>query len=222
MERKGISTVVAAALIVVIALGLTSTAYIWGAPLIQKRQEASTTENVFNLFSQTNQNSLPEIIEDVASNRGVKTFGVNGNGVWKLNVAENSIEYLFSSKTSNVAADTVNPVSLTPGVQCTGTSPYLESPSPSTGTLGQDSSSVVCVKATTQGDTFAIRYKIWFREVDDNPFSPTQGYQIILEKDPTGLVTSTGSIVKITYDDTAQQTIGGKTLITKKIKILLI
>lgn len=218
---KGISTVISAALIVAIALGLTSTAYIWGTPLIQKRQEASLTERVFNQFSQTNQNSLPKIIEDVANNRGVRSFTINTDGLWLLNENEDSIEFTFTSKTANIAPNTQNPISLTAGVQCTSASPS-NSPSPPTGTLGQDSSSVICVRAVTSGDFFTITYKIWFRELSDNPFSPTQRFKIDLVKD-TGLTSSASKIVKITFDDSTQSTPqSGQTLITKKIKILLI
>jgi len=219
MERKGISTVISAALIVAIALGLTSTAYIWGIPLIQKRQEASLTEKVYSQFSQTNQNSLPKMIEDVANNRGVRTFTIGADGTWVLNENEDSIEFTFTSKTSNVATGTQSPISLTSGVQCTGTSPP-NSPSPPTGTLGQDSSSLVCVIATTETELFTIKYKVWFRELNDNPLSPTQRFKIDLIKE--GLDRSSGNIVKITFDESTQQTISQQTLITKKIKILLI
>lgn len=218
MERKAVSTVVSAALIVAIALGLTSTAYFWGAPLIQKRQEASSTEKVYNQFSQTNANSLPKMIEDAANNRVTRTFEINADGIWKLNPAEDSIEFSFPSKTSNIATGTQNPISITPGVQCTGAS---DSPSPATGVLGQDSSSVVCTKAVSNGDFFTITYKVWFREVDDNPFSPTQGFKIDLQQD-SGLLTSSGRTIKVTFGDSMQEVLGGKTLITKKIKILLI
>lgn len=213
---KGISTVISAALIVAIALSLTSSAYIWGKPLIEKRQEATITERVYNQFSQTNQNSLPKIIEDVANNRGTKTFTVGADGLWVLDDVQNSLEFTFTSKTSNVATNTQNPISLTPGVQCT------PSPSPSKGTLGQDSSSVVCVTATTIAEVFEIKYKVWFRELSDNPFSPTQRFEIDLEKD-AGLAASSGKTVKITFGESIQSTPQlGQTLITKKIKILLI
>lgn len=218
---KAVSTIVAAVTIVAIATLLTSTAYIWGVPLIQKRQEASVTEKVYNSFSQSNQNSLPKMIEDVANNRGIKTFTINTDGIWILNEDDDSIQFNFTSKTANIAANTVTPISLTPGVQCSGTAPQ-NSPSPSTGTLGQDSSSVVCVTATIQEELFIISYKIWFRELDDNPFSPTQGFKIDLVKDPSGLLASSGRVAKITFDDSTQQIIGEKTLITKKVKILLI
>jgi len=220
MHRKGVSTVISAVLIVGIALGLTSTAYIWGSPLIQKRQEASITEKALTQFSQTNQNSLPKMVESVANDRGVRAFTAGADGGWILNEGEDSIEFTFTSKTANIATG-IGFISLTPGAQCTGASPP-NSPSPSIGTLGQDSSSVVCVKSQTQADYFVITYKIWFRELNDNPFSPTQGYRIDLIRDPTGLASSAGKTVKVTFDESTQQVAGGKTLITKKIKILLI
>ena len=217
---KGVSTIIAAVLIVTIAVGSTSSAYIWGKPLIQKRQEASITEKVLNQFSQSNLNSLPKIIEDVANNRGVRSFTIQANGIWTFNEAEDSIEFTFPSKTANIAVDTTNPISLTSGVQCTGASP-ANSPSPALGVLGSDSASVVCVSATRGTDFFIIKYKVWFRELDDNPFSPTQGFKIDLVQD-AGLASSSGNTIKVTFDSSNQQLIGSKTLITKKIKVLLI
>ncbi len=218
---KGVSTVLSAVIIVAIGLALTSAAYLWGVPLIQKRQEASTTDKIYSQFLQTNQNSLPKTIEDVANNRGIKTFTANSEGVWILDENEESIAFFFTTKTSNIAADTQNPISLSSGVQCTGTTPP-DSPSPPNGTLGQDSASVVCVSATTLTDAFTIKYKIWFRELSDNPFSPTQRFKIDLEKDQGGLTTSTGKTVRITFGDSTQDIVSGQTLITKKVKILLI
>lgn len=222
MNRKAISTVVSAALIIAIALGLTSTAYIWGKPLIEKRQEATTTERVFNQLNQNNANSLPKLIEDVANNRGTRSFTIGADGIWKLNEGDDSVEFTFVSKTSNIAANTEDPISLTSGVQCVMVDSEVIA-SPHEGTLGQDSSSVVCVKAVSQEDFFTITYTILFRELYDNPLSDTaNGFKIDLEKDPAGLVTSTGKTVKISFIDSEQLSIGSKTLITKKIKILLI
>ncbi len=218
MNRKAVSTIVSAELIIAIAMGLTSTAYFWGAPLIQKRQEASSTERVYGQFTQTNLNSLPKLIEDAANNRVSRTFTISTDGIWKLNPAEDSIEFSFTSKTSNIATGTQNPISITSGVQCTGQS---DSPSPSVGVLGSDSASVVCTKAVSGDGFFTITYKVWFRELDDNPTSPTQGFKIDLQQD-AGLLTSTGKTVKITFSGSTQEIINGKTLITKEIKILLI
>ncbi len=219
--NKGVSTIVAVVLIAAIGIGLTSTAYIWGTPLIEKRQEATITERVYKGLAQDNQNSLPGMIKDVANNRGMKTFNINTDGLWVLNEDEDSIEFQFSSKTANVAANTANPISLTSGVQCSGDTPKY-SPVPATGILGQDNSAVTCVNAISTTELFTIRYKIWFRELVDNPVSPAQGFKIDLVKDPTGLSSSSGKTVRIIFDQSSEDVVGQKTLITKKIKILLI
>ncbi len=221
MNRKAVSTIVAAIMIVTISIGLAGTALIWGGPLIKKRSEASVTDRIYNQFLQTNQNSLPKIIEDVANNRGTQSFTAGGDGIWILDPAEDSLEFTFTSKTANIATNTLTPVSITPGVQCTGTTP-LHSPVPVTGILGPDSASVVCVSAVAEADFFTIKYKIWFRELNDNPANPTQGFKIDLEQDPTGLARSTSKTVKITFEDSTEQMVGSENLITKKIKILLI
>ncbi|MBI2545265.1 MAG: hypothetical protein HYW22_01540 [Candidatus Aenigmarchaeota archaeon] len=213
---KGISEIIAAVMIVTITIGLTSTAYIWGAPLIQKRQDATVTERVLEQFSPTNANSLGKVIENVANNKGTESFTTNADGIWVFDENEDSITFTFTSKSSNIAS-TQNSISLTPGVSCTPT------PSPVIGIQGVDSSSVVCVNATNQADFFRITYKLWFRELDDNPsgINPI-GYKINLVKDPSGLVTTTGKTLTISYVDSTSQSVGSKTLITKQIKILLI
>lgn len=214
--KKAVSEIITVVLIVTITLGLTSTAYLWGIPLIEKRQQATISERVFEQFNQKNSNSLPRIVEDIANNRGTASFVINADGAWVLNEGEDSIEFTFASKTSNIAP-TGNQISLTRGVQCTPL------PSPATGSQGFDSSSVVCVKSVLEGDVFAITYKIWFRELYDNPLSDTAtGFKIDLIKDPTGLSSSVSNTVKITFSESSTQTIGSRTLITKKIKILLI
>ncbi len=215
--NKAVSTIVSAVIIVAITIGLTGTALIWGKPLIEKRQEATSVERAFTKFSQNNPSSLPKLIEDVANNRGTNTFTVDSNGVWLLNENKDYIEYNFTSKTSNIAVGTANPVSLTSGVQCT------PAPSPKNGTLGQDSASVVCASARSEGGVVHISYRIYFREIYDNPLSPTpNGFKIDLIRDPTGLLASSGNTVRISFDSSTEQTVSGVNLITKKIKILLV
>lgn len=214
---KAQSDVISAVIIVAIALSLASTGYLWGMPLIQKRQSIAVTERVFNYFDPANSNSLPNTIEHIANNGGEKPFQVDVDGFWILNETENSIQFTFSSKTSNMAVNTQYPISLTRGVQC------IPSPSPPNGTIGLDSSSVVCANALTYGDVINITYKVWFRELYENPFtSSPKGVRIKLVKDPASLSTSTSRSIKISFSASKTEIVDGKTLITKEIKILLI
>lgn len=215
--RKSQADIISAILILLIALSLTGTAYVWGYPLIQKRQASATVDRVYSYFNQENSNSLPAAIEYVANNNGEKTFSLDVGGIWQLNEAEDSLQFTFQSKVSNFALDTTYPISLTSGVSC------KPEPSPKNGTLGLDKSSVICVRAGSYGDMINITYKVWFRELYTDPFSPTtKGFKIDLVKDPAGLLTSTSKTIKIIFSDTSQQQVDSKTLIITKIKILLI
>lgn len=215
--RKSQVDIVSAILILMIALSLTGTAYVWGYPLIQKRQASATVDRVYSYFNQENSNSLSTVIEYVANNKGEKTFFLDVGGMWQLNETENSLQFTFQSKVSNFALNTIYPISLTASASC------IPEPSPKNGTVGLDKPSVVCVRANRAGDMVTINYKIWFRELHTDPFSPTtRGFKIELTKDPSGLLISTSKTVKIIFSDTSQQQIDSKTLIITKIKILLI
>ena len=212
--KKSQVDIISAMLILLIALSLTGTAYLWGYPLIQKRQASATVDRVYSYFSQDNSNSLPSVIEYVANNKGEKTFSLDIDGTWHLNEAEDSIQFSFLSKASNIAVDTLNPISLTPGVSC------APGPSPNIGRLGLDKASVVCARASSYVGMINISYKVWFRELYADPPS-SNGFKINLVKE-SGLEYSRLKSIKIIFSGTEQEQVGGKTLIKTKIKILLI
>lgn len=212
---KAQSDIISAVIILIIALGLMSAAYFYGLPLIQKRQDTSLVERSYSYFNQGNTNSLPNVIETIANNGGEKTFDVNVKGIWILNEDKNYIEFTHMSKVSKFAVDTPYPISLTSGAQC--------APQPTNGTLGLDKASVVCVQASRIGDQINITYRVWFRDLYENPYSDTgKGYKIVLKKHESGVASSTEKSIRIFFSDTKQNIVNGKTLITKEIKILLI
>jgi hypothetical protein len=217
--HKAQSDIVSAVLIVAIALALASSAYMWGIPLIQKRQDTALAERVDSNFNQENINSLPNTIEAIANNGGEKNFYIDANGLWMLNETETGdyyIQFNFATKASKFATDTDYPISLTPGVDCaSGDIPN--------GTLGLDRASMVCVKATRIGDEIDVSYRVLFRKLYEDPFAKNpKGYQIVLVKDLSGLASSTEKTIKISFSTTATEVINGETLIKKKIQILLI
>ncbi len=213
--HKAQSDIVSAVLIVAIALALASSAYMWGIPLIQKRQDTALAERVDSNFNQENINSLPNTIEAIANNGGEKNFYIDANGLWMLNETGNYIQFTFATKASKFATDTSYPISLTSGVDCaSGSIPN--------GTLGLDRASMVCVKATRIGDEIEVSYRVLFRELYEDPFAKNpKGYQIILKRDSSGLNTSTQKTIKISFFETKTE-VTDKTLIKKKIQILLI
>jgi hypothetical protein len=84
-NSKAAVDVITSILIVMIALGLTATAYTWGLPLIQKQQDTAVVGRVASYFDQNNQNSLPSSIEFIANNGGEQTFSMDVTGIWTLN-----------------------------------------------------------------------------------------------------------------------------------------
>jgi hypothetical protein len=203
---KAQSDIISALIIITIAIGLVSSAYMWGLPLIQKRQDAALSERVSNYFDQKNENSLPSEIEYVANNGGEQTFNLDVDGLWLLSPSENSISFTFFSRATNIGKD--DWISLTTGATCP----------PSIGVIGIDKPSVVCARSGNLADGFNITYKVWFRRLNES--SGIRFYEINLTQDLRGPLTSTGKNVRISRAGVSNIPLGGQTLINTEIKIL--
>lgn len=225
---KGQADILSAILIVLLAMGLLGTAYAYGIPLIQKRQDTAVVDRANSYFLQTNVNSLPSKIENIANSGGETTFSLDVNGVWNLypcadrdalgnfmqgcgnfGANNNSIEFSFISKVANIAVDR-GWVSMTSGTSCP----------PKSGMLGVDKSSVVCAKAESVEGGLKTTYRIWFREVSDS--SGNNAFKINILQHPSSSVVSSGENVKILFGSRREQTSGEKKLIITEIKILLV
>jgi hypothetical protein len=205
---KAQADIISALIIIIIALGLVATAYLWGLPLIQKQQDAALSDRVFNYFYQKNENdnSLSSKIQYVASNGGEDTFNLDVSGIWMLEPTENSISFTFFSRASNLGTSAW--ITLTSGATCP----------PSSGTIGVDNPSVICARADTLYNGYNITYKVWFRQL--NVSSGTTASLINLTRDLRGPSSSTGKTVRISRGDVSNVLAGGKTLINTEIKIL--
>jgi hypothetical protein len=206
---KAQGDIISAVIIIIIAMGLVGTAYSWGLPLIQKKQDTTIVNRVLNYFDQNNINSLPSLIERVANIGDEETFSLDVNGVWILREYKeassfnNSLTFSFSSKVSNLAIGQW--ISLTTGASCP----------PSNATLGIYKSSVVCARADPTDGGYNITYMVLFRELDDS--SGKRGYKIDLNG--TSL-TSTGKDVRISRGEISSKSIGQLTLIETIIKVI--
>lgn len=215
---KAQGDIISAVIIIVIALSLFSTAYMWGMPLIQKRQDEAKVERVYSYFNVANANSIIKRMEYIANNGGTETFATDIDGIWFLKeydvgeLESNYIEFTFLSKVSNVAAG-VGWVTLTPGTECPDTG------APGSGIVGIDASTVVCAKAESHADGYNITYRVWFRELDEA--TDAKGYRINLARRAGDPYSSTGRTVRISREDVYTETEDGKTLSITKIKILL-
>jgi len=220
-DGKAVSEIIALVTITLIGIALAGTAYMWGMPLISKRQDTTQVERLYKYFDRENSNSIVRKIEFVAKNGGQETFASDIDGIWMLHESSeaspnaNSIEFTTYSKVSNIAISTptndIGWVALTPGGSCP----------PQSGIVGLDPSYVVCAKAGSIADGFNITYRIWFRDLYES--TATKGYRIDVTRYAGGPLSSTGKNVRISQGTVstcpAQQC--GKTLITTEIKILL-
>lgn len=231
-SSKGASEVLSAVLIVILAIGLVATAYTYGLPLIQKRQDTTIVDRVESSFNQGNANSLPSRIETVANTGGSSVFNLDVQGRWRLfpcnekdsfgnfrrgcvdlgaeSLNNNTIEFSFISRVTDIAADS-GWVSLTSGAACP----------PSAGILGKDKASVVCARADTLGGgDFSIVYRVYFRELIDP--SLKSAFKINLMVDPASSTLSTGKTVRATFDSRASDVIRGLNTVITTVKILLV
>jgi hypothetical protein len=208
---KSQADIVSAVIIVIVALSLVGAAYMWGMPLIQKRQDTALVERAAKHFDRSNVNSLPKKIEYIYQNGGEETFTIDIDGLWSLypstdnNVENNSIQFSFVSRVTNIAVDE-------------GWVPLSTSNTDPIVSIGEDPS-VVFGRADSSGSMYNITFKTWFRELDK---SPTEGYKIILTRDTAGPLRSTGKSVRISRGSVTPVTQSGKTLIITEIKILLV
>jgi hypothetical protein len=198
---KAQADIISTVIIVILALSLTSTALLWGLPLIQKRQDSALVARMNNAFTQ----DLPSRIVNIANNGGSTSFSLDVNGIWVLNTVENSITFTFFSKVSDKAIGNWSGKDCDPIKGFTGKS----------GILGTDNSFVVCARADQTGSGYNITYKIGFRQL----MSDKQGYIIQLAPPSGGTSSSTSKTIMISRPSGAISQ--NATLITTKIEILL-
>jgi hypothetical protein len=163
---KGQTDIISVVIIFVISLGLVSTAYLWGLPLIQKRQDTALVDRLSKSFDKNNANSLEKKMESIANNGGSDTFIADTNGIWYYNSSENSLQFSFTAKASRIATE-AGWVALSSG----NTNP--------TGTLGIDDSFVVFARSDiSSSGLYNITYKVRFRTLWDS--THTNGFMIYL------------------------------------------
>jgi len=83
-SEKGISEVISVILIMLVTVSLVGTAFMYGMPLINKRQDTSSIDRAYNNFDNENANSLVRKIEFVAKNGGQETFTSSVSGAYEL------------------------------------------------------------------------------------------------------------------------------------------
>jgi hypothetical protein len=117
---KAVSEIIGAVSVVIVSIVLFAFVYNWGAPRIQQKQELALFERADSMFDANNPNSLQRKIENIANIEGETTFTSTVKGLWRLfpcsdrdsfgnllpgcaatGIANNSIEFSFTTSTSN-------------------------------------------------------------------------------------------------------------------------
>jgi len=208
MGMKGQTDIISVIIIVVISLGLVSTALMWGMPLIEKRQDTVIIERVDKSFDLNSVNSLPRKIEAVAREGGQTIFTIDTRGKWYLDnqtVGENNNSIRFSFVSSSYKVDqNIGWVPLSTG-----------NPGP-TGTLGIDEPSVVFGRTDKTEEKPDITYKVWFRELWNA--AGTKGYKIVLFAE--GSNSSIGNSIKISRRSEPKPDLTNEKLMITEINIL--
>ncbi len=127
-SKKAISEIISVIMVVFMGIALVSTAYMWGMPMISKKQDTTEIERLYSYFDRSNSNSLVKKIEFIAKNGGEDAFVSGIEGLWVLNEYDeveedaNSLEFTTFSKVSNIAISNpitgIDWVALTPGGSC--------------------------------------------------------------------------------------------------------
>jgi hypothetical protein len=204
---KAQADIISAIIIIIIAIGLVSSAYLWGLPLIQKKQDEALVKRVSNYFDQKNENSLSSKIEFIADNGGEDTFNLDVDGLWVLDPNENSMSFTFFSRVSDIGSAAW--ISLT-GIDC---------PPSTNGIIGTHQPSVICARADILANGYNITYKIWFRQLDESGGARSYKIKLLNYQNPGSLtaVTSTSKSIRIFRGSINTTT---QNLIITEIKIL--
>lgn len=215
VSMKAQADIISAIIIIVLALGLVGTAFLWAKPIIQKRQDTTLVERALKSFDRSNVNSITSKIESVARNEGEDTFTIDVDGLFVIHPSteigpeNNSLQFSITSSVTNVAEGR-DWVAISSG----NTNPV--------GILGVDDPSVVFGRADTiSGDLKNVTFKSWFRVLNDT--STNTGYKIALIKHEASPISSSAKNIRIIFDGREQlfDPQLRQNLITTKIKILL-
>jgi hypothetical protein len=178
---KAQTQVISVILILGIAMAAIAAILPWSMSMIQKRKDAKAVDDAFNFFI-----LLDAKIRNIAQNGGEEALELKVPGkitVYPSTVNEensNSINFLFTSKVSNIA----------PGQWL-----CLSTNCNETATLGSDSYGVIMGKATREGDYITIEYKLWYRQLLDR--EKNQRYKIILNTTNNDIKASNSGYIRI-------------------------
>lgn len=167
---KGQTQAVTAVMITGIMVGTIAAVYVWGTPLLEKRESQTQVDQV-----ESDVLGLKDEIQSVSNageNSGGEVIVRVSDGNIRINEDENYIEITSFADTNRYPQGTWR---LLDGNNLQG----LSFASGDYGIIGQDSAGVVAVRSA--GDSGRIRYRVEFRNLLDERFEGTQIEQVDLQ-----------------------------------------
>ena len=178
---KAQTQVISVIIIITIAMAAIASILPWSLSMIQKRKDAKAVDDAFNFFL-----LLDSKIRNVAQSGGEEALELKVPGKFTVYPStitgenNNSINFVFTSKVSNIA----------PGEWLCISTNCNE-----TATLGVDSYGVVLGKALKENEYITIEYKLWYRRLIDR--EKNQMYKIVLNTTGNEIKTSTLGYIRI-------------------------
>ncbi len=156
-NRKAQAEVISALLIVGITVAAVSVAYLWGVPIIQKGQSTSQIREAEALMT-----DIENAIADVVQNGGQRSIDLKLQGFFEISEDDNSIKYSIISKKAGVARTEWVPLNDDETFGVSGTNQSQNIP-----IYGTDKDGVIMAKASQLEDSYAVDYRLAYRELDD-------------------------------------------------------
>ncbi|MBI4168218.1 MAG: hypothetical protein HY515_04655 [Candidatus Aenigmarchaeota archaeon] len=210
---KGQSEVVTFVMLGTVVVTLVGAAYMWGAPLTEKRSSLAESEGIAAFF--VTLNSKIKEIAQTCTGSCTESIALSQKGLYSVfNYAQyyldqsSANEYNNSIVLTTVAAKNVYALDRWIGLNTGNIGAYAN--------FGeQEGVLMVKMAKNTAGDYTAV-YRLWYREID----TPNKGFRIDIEAGPVQNVTS--GKVSITYDGRfiiANGAANGKDLEISRVKI---
>ena len=149
---KGQTEIISAALIVAMSLALFSAAYLWGWPILQKKQDEEAVKRAYEVFNPENPDSIVNAIENVIKYQTTSRAIGSEKGAW--NITSDSIIYSRIFKVSPFPAN--------------GKWVFISGNPKNGGTYYIDEWYAIYGRSTPFSNGFEVQYKIVFLQLNNS------------------------------------------------------
>lgn len=193
-KMKGVAEALTAVVMTGVLIGVVSSVYFWGLPLIQKNKDISTLQS-----SERFMNSLASTIKEVANVPGRQKLTISVPGLVNFDGAK----FQLTVNTDGTIYSTEGAIPLGRN-EC----------SPNTGTWGVQDYATLCVTSSKAGDKFESIYTLKFIQLDTEGID---SFKIAFSGRRN--VGGENRIITIENAGTATQNVGSRKILTSTIAV---